>query len=298
VGKLPTRGVVTALRDLDSLCRTQLGLLPSVRVVVGNAERIRNIEGVIRCRIGGVVAGFGEILRSLRLRSGLSLRDVKDRSKRLAVLWGNQSYEISASWLAKLEVGGHEISVSKLISLAKIYSKPPEEILYLCEPSLAEVKLFDSSASPNTQALAGTGLLDKYVGWFLSQNFIAGPIPDHTTLLPLDDALAATPYRQALVGKGDTILDPMIRPGAILKIDSSKKAIEKNQEWTHDFDRPIYLLCTHQGLLTGWCELDEDGLWLTVVAHPISGQSSQQWRYRKEIEVVGRVIAVSQRSNS
>lgn len=240
--------------------------------------------------------GIGEILRSLRLESRLSLRDVKDRSKRLAVLWGNRSYEVSASWLAKLEAGGHEISVSKLISLATIYSKPPEELLYLCEPALAEVELFDSSGRPNTRALVGAGLFEKYVGRFLSEDPVADPVPDHTMLLPLDDALAATPYRKALIGNDDRALDPMLRPGAILKIDTSKKAIEKNQEWSNDFDRPIYLLRTHQGLVTGWCELDEEGLWLTMVAHPISDQLPQRWRYRKEIEVVGRVVAVSQRS--
>ena len=242
------------------------------------------------------MARIGEILRSLRLGSGLSLRDVNERSKRLAALWGNRSYDVSASWLAKLEVGGHEISVSKLISLATIYNKPPEVLLYLCEPALAEVELFDSSGKPNTRVLVGAGLLDKYVGRFLSQDLIADPVPDHTMLLPLDDALVATPYRKALIGKGDGALDPMIRPGAILKIDTSKKAIEMNRDWTHDFDRPIYLLRTHQGLVTGWCELDEDGLWLTVVAHPISDQLPQRWRYRKEIVVVGRVVAVSQRS--
>ena len=239
---------------------------------------------------------IGEILRSLRLESGLSLRDVKDRSKRLAAKWGNRSYEVSASWLAKLEAGGHEISVSKLISLATIYSKRPEELLYLCEPSLAEVELFDSSGRPNTRVLVGARLLDKYVGRLLLQDLADDSVPDHTTLLPLEDAIAATPYRKVLIGKGDGALDPMIRPGAILKIDTSKKAIEKNQEWSHDFDRPIYLLRTHQGLITGWCELDEDGLWLTVAAHPLSDQSPQRWRYRKEIEVVGRVVAVSQRS--
>ena len=242
------------------------------------------------------MAVIGEILRSLRLESGLSLRDVKDRSKGLAALWGNRSYEVSASWLAKLEAGGHEISVSKLISLATIYSKPPEELLYLCEPTLSEVELFDSFGRPNTRVLVGAGLLEKSVGKFLSQDFVADLIPDHTMLLPLDDALAATPYRKALIGRGDGALDPMIRPGAILKIDTSKKAIEKNRDWTHDFDRPIYLMRTHQGLVTGWCELDEEGLWLTVVAHPISEQLPQRWRYRKEIEVVGRVVAVSQRS--
>ena len=55
--------------------------------------------------------GIGEILRSLRLESGLSLRGVKDRSKRLAALWGDRSYEVSASWLAKLEAGGRNIGI-------------------------------------------------------------------------------------------------------------------------------------------------------------------------------------------
>lgn len=87
------------------------------------------------------MTGTDGILHLLRLETGLSLRDVKDRSERLASLWGNRSYEVSASWLAKLEAGGHEISVSKLISLATIYSKPPEELLYLCEPALVEVEL-------------------------------------------------------------------------------------------------------------------------------------------------------------
>jgi transcriptional regulator with XRE-family HTH domain len=96
------------------------------------------------------VTGIDGILRSLRLETGLSLRDVKDRSKRLAALWGNRSYEFCASWLAKLEAGGHEISVSKLISLATIYSKLPEELLYLCESALAEVELFDSSGRPDS----------------------------------------------------------------------------------------------------------------------------------------------------
>jgi transcriptional regulator with XRE-family HTH domain len=136
-------------------------------------------------RIGVVVMVIGEILRSLRLESGLSLREVKGRSKRLAATWGNRSYEVSASWLAKLEAGGHEISVSKLISLATIYSKRPEELLYLCEPSLAEVELFDSSGRPNTRLLVGARLLDKCVGRLLSQHLIADPVPDHTTLLPL-----------------------------------------------------------------------------------------------------------------
>ena len=47
---------------------------------------------------------------------------------------------------------------------APIYSKPPKDLLYLCELALAEVELFNSSGQANTRVLAGSGLLDKYVG--------------------------------------------------------------------------------------------------------------------------------------
>ena len=48
------------------------------------------------------------------------------------------------------------------------------------------VELFDLSGRPNTRALAGVGLLYKYVDGFLPQDHIADPVPDHTMLLPLE----------------------------------------------------------------------------------------------------------------
>jgi len=41
----------------------------------------------------------------------------------LAEEWGSEAYKISASWLAKLEHGKHEMTVPKLITLATIYSE-------------------------------------------------------------------------------------------------------------------------------------------------------------------------------
>jgi hypothetical protein len=43
------------------------------------------------------------------------------------------------------------------------------------------------------------------------------------------------------------------------------------------------------------CELDKEGIWLTLVVHPLSPESSRRWRYRTEVEVVGRAVAVVMR---
>ena len=51
------------------------------------------------------MARIGEMLREARIQWGLSLRDVKDRSQALAKQWGSRSYEVSFSWLSKLESG-------------------------------------------------------------------------------------------------------------------------------------------------------------------------------------------------
>jgi hypothetical protein len=114
-------------------------------------------------------------------------------------------------------------------------------------------------------------------------------------LLPLENSMVSTPYRRAIIGRRDKTLDPMIRPGSILKIDTQKRAIASRKEWTNEFDRPIYLLQTHKGFVCGWCELDKEGLWLTLVTHSLSHEPCQRWRYRKEVEVIGRAVAVSMR---
>ena len=240
------------------------------------------------------MAGIGETLRSFRIQWGLSLRDVKKRSLSLADEWGNRSYEVSGSWLCKAERGQFEMTVPKLISLATIYSRPPEELLRECLPAPSKSIAHDHLLRPNsTVIVAGGGPLDQQTRNELPDGFTSGPIPEDTTLLATESSLASTSIRRAMIGQRDRALFPMIRPGSVLKIDTQKKAIASRKEWTNEFDRPIYLVQTHKGLTSGWCELDKDGLWLTLVTHNLSHQPSLRWRYRKEVEVIGRAVAVA-----
>ncbi|MCU1253135.1 MAG: hypothetical protein JWQ49_6164 [Edaphobacter sp.] len=235
--------------------------------------------------------GIGIKLRTVRRQWGLSLREVEERSVRLAQEWGDQSCQISASWLARVERGRHELTIPKLISLATIYNQPAEDLLRQCRPTEAGPPQNHQLPGPNTTLLLDNGPLDEQARYLLPDSFNLDSPPEETTLLPAEGAALPSQYRRAIIGRRDRTLDPMIRAGSILKIDTQKRAIASRKEWTNEFDRPIYFLLTHTGYMCGWCELDRDSIWLTLVTHPLSHASSQRWRYRKEVEVIGRVVA-------
>jgi hypothetical protein len=87
----------------------------------------------------------------------------------------------------------------------------------------------------------------------------------------------------------------MIRPGSFLFINTQRRAIAHRREWTNEFDRPVYFLLTHSGYICGWCDLDKEAEWLTLVPHSLSYASATRWKYRKDVEVIGRIAAVLQR---
>ncbi len=112
-------------------------------------------------------------------------------------------------------------------------------------------------------------------------------------LLPLDDKMAATPIRRVLLGRNDLSLSPYICPGAILAFDTSKRSIPPPSAWKNEFDRPIYLVLTREDYRCGWCELDDSGRWIKLVAHPLSRQSDRMWRSKRDIEVLGRAVTAA-----
>ena len=80
------------------------------------------------------MGGIGARLRTIRRQWQLSLREVEKRSLYLAQEKGNQSYQVSASWLDRLEREEHELSVSKLMALAQIYNVSTAQLLRCIDP--------------------------------------------------------------------------------------------------------------------------------------------------------------------
>jgi hypothetical protein len=118
-------------------------------------------------------------------------------------------------------------------------------------------------------------------------------LPDETQLLPPGGGLLQTPFRRGIIGKRDRTLEPMIPPGSIVHFDSQQRAIDSQKDWKHEFRRPIYFLMAREGYVCGWCGLDRKSEWLALVPHPLSPASSRRWKYRTEVENLGRVVAVT-----
>jgi len=236
---------------------------------------------------------LGALLRSIRTEWGLSLREVKDRTELLAKLWGSPRYASSFSHLAKLELGQHDMRVSTLISLSHIYSKRPETLVDACLPPEYHSPVFDPLKGPNATVLITEGRLHERAERLLPLNRMSPDIPENTALIADDLHSQRNRYRKAIVGRKDRSLYPMIRPGAIITVDTHQRAIASHKEWTNEFDRPIYLLYTRNGYVCGWCQLTEGGTRLNVVSHLMAKLDVLPLAYGKDVEVVGRVVSVA-----
>ena len=239
------------------------------------------------------MAGIGVRLRTIRRQWQLSLREVEERSLRFAQEQGNPSYQVSASWLDRLEREEHELTVNKLIALADIYNIPTEQLLRSMYPGKEQTLILKQLSSPNATLLLSEGPLAEQARYLLPDTPVAHPPPDETTLLAAENGHSLAPYRRGIIGKRDLTLDPMIPAGSIVHIDTQKRAISSRKDWKHEFQRPIHFLMTRDGYVCGWCELDRSSDWLTMLPHPLSPASSRRWKYRTEIENLGRVIVVA-----
>ncbi|MGA1984244.1 MAG: XRE family transcriptional regulator [Acidobacteriaceae bacterium] len=242
------------------------------------------------------MSDIGNNLRDARLRWKLSLREVEERSSQLSAHWQNPAYRISASWLDRVEREDRGLSATKLIVLAVIYGLTAEQMIGLC-PASAAVPGHELSQvpGPNATLLLSSGPLEHYAKQWLPDSFLTDPLPDATTLLLSGPGMLPSHLKRGVIGQRDRMLEPMIRGGSIVLIDTLKRAIASRREWTHEFDRPIYFLMTHKGYVAGFCELDKRSDWLTLVPHPLSYETSRRWKYKKEIEVIGTVAGVLMR---
>jgi transcriptional regulator with XRE-family HTH domain len=237
------------------------------------------------------MGGIGQKLRESRAKWKLTLRDVEERSAQLAQQRQNPSYRISASWLDRVEREDRALSATKLIVLAVIYGLTADELLALIPGVSGDNKLVRISV-PNSTQLLCEGPLEQHAKEWLPDTLLSDTVPDATALLASEPGMLPSNYRRGVIGQRDRMLEPMVRAGSIVLIDTQKRTIASRREWTHEFDRPIYFLMTRTGYASGFCEMDRDSEWLTLVPHPLSYESSKRWRFRKEIEVIGTVAAV------
>ncbi len=246
----------------------------------------------------------GDQLRRLRIRLGITTRDVESLSLKIAEEQNNPEFQISNPWLTQLENSDSVPSIFKLYSLAAIYHvKFTDLLLYfgvdlrkipqhqllapLANTHLTNLEVYDAEKTVSFPVrfdrsfdLDNTNLLSRMVE-------IWGEVP--VALLQHLD-LRHTLY--GYIGLEDFTLHPLLRPGSFVQVDQRVRRIQP-QRWRTEFDRPIYFVELRDGYACSWCEL-QDGR-LLLLPHPLSPCRVRSVDYPKDAEIIGQVTAVAMR---
>jgi transcriptional regulator with XRE-family HTH domain len=244
---------------------------------------------------------IGHKLLNIRKRRGFSLRQVERFTTIIADRHNDRARRVSASWLGRIERENHSIAHKKLESLEEVYDIPHEELIETPTPENEPAKSphFHFSDVP---AAVLKGLTCPEAPLLPPESWLAH-FPDTTLLPPLSAAdpnysrLARKRSRGAeplygILGANDMTLMPFVQPGAVVEINPSIRTIDPKRILLSIFERPLYFLRTHDGYYCGWCELDAEKNWLTLVPSAMTVVSHRRWRYRQEVEVVGVVNRV------
>lgn len=205
------------------------------------------------------------------------MREVEQASRRIADAKNDKRYQISNGWLTQLENGGSEPNICKLFSLSVIYHVNLDDLLLLYDIVLDNQEQYGSVANPHlTQLLPSSGKPDTQCE--------PGKSIASTCLVPGNGNSSIT---RAYLGSTDRTMYPLIRPGAVLEIDTSQNKLQTTP-WHNEFDRPIYFVELRDGYACGWCELQ--GNQLLIIPHQSSAASVRGFTYPRDAEIVGRVV--------
>jgi transcriptional regulator with XRE-family HTH domain len=233
----------------------------------------------------------GQQLKLLRNRRNVTVRDVEQASRRIADAKQDKRYQISNGWLTQLENGVSEPNICKLFSLSVIYHVNLSDLLRLYDIDVDHKEQYESVANPHLTQLLPPGSIGK-----LRHD---GDRTSATTCLASElDAQQTSPasaanngngsIRHAHLGSTDLTMYPLIRPGALLEIDTSQTKLQTAAR-PNEFDRPIYFVELRDGYACGWCELQDNHL--LIIPHHSSPAKVRGFRYLREAEIVGRVVA-------
>jgi transcriptional regulator with XRE-family HTH domain len=235
----------------------------------------------------------GQQLKLLRNRRKVTVRDVEQASRRIAQAKGDKRFQISNGWLAQLENGVSEPSISKLISLSVIYHVNVLDLLRLYDIDVDNPEKYESVANPHLTQLLSAGSiadlrLDDHAASTTATSLRSELSPQHAAPVRSEQSNGHSHVAYGYLGSADLTMYPLIRPGSMLLIDTSQHKLQ-SASWHNEFHRPIYFVELRDSYACGWCELQDNQL--LIIPHHSSPSGVRRFTYPREAEIVGRVIA-------
>jgi transcriptional regulator with XRE-family HTH domain len=229
----------------------------------------------------------GQKLKSLRNRRNITVREVEQASRRIADVKDDKRFCISNGWLAQLENGASEPSICKLFSLSAIYRVNFMDLLRLYNVDVDEKEKYERIADPYVTQLISLQSSDGQLSEIAN-----GTERLQTDLISTEKIIAGdgNHMRQLIyghLGLTDFTMYPMIRPGAVLEIDTSQNKLS-TVAWRNEYERPIFFVELREAYACGWCELQSNQL--LIIPHHSSPARVRRFIHPREAEIVGRVI--------
>jgi len=252
----------------------------------------------------------GERLKQIRIRLGMTTRDVAAYSQRISSEEGeNEDYCISNAWLTQVENTGSVPSVHKLFSLSVIYRQSFGDLLRLFGVDLTKIEDHQPLMPlPNTYRSTFRAAGDNHAVSF-PVHFDLGATLNGTNLLSrmirLWGEIPIAVIRNldlkhstyGFIGFKDFMMYPFLRPGTFVQIDGRSTKVQKKGLWRTQFDRPIYFVeLRDDEYACSWCELD--GRELRLIPHPCSPCATRFLPFPDEAEIVGRVTGIAMQLSS
>lgn len=238
---------------------------------------------------------LGSQLRIIRERLGKSLRDVAIESQQIAQNHGSNKYQISASWLARVENdASRDISAHPLISLLFIYGITLEELLAIDPARDASNHIYGNFGEhSDATILLTSGPGEVEARRLLPDDSHQGPIPEDTELLSTDVPGRNRRFLRVLIGKQRNYLKPIVPAGSLALVDTHRRSLVAGENSDDEIHRPMYLLELRDGHICCWCEAAEkDDDWIIVIPHPCRPMKPLQFRRGKDATIRGRIVAV------
>jgi transcriptional regulator with XRE-family HTH domain len=236
-------------------------------------------------------------LKLLRNKRNLTVRDVETASRRIAEAKGDKRFRISNGWLAQLEHGISMPNPCTIFTLCVTYRVPFAEILRLYGVNIEEAQEYQHIADPTlTELIPATIVQDSYPGLVLIDTH-AKATTSLITELPSQPGPnhrgGNRHIRYGYIGLSDDTMYPLIRPGAVVEIDTRQTRVPSTATWPNEFEKPIFFVELRNGYAFGWCEIRSKKL--VITPHPLSRARARDFDYPREAEIVGRVIGYSTR---
>jgi transcriptional regulator with XRE-family HTH domain len=236
-------------------------------------------------------------LKNLRNKRNLTIRDVEQASRRIAKSKGDNQYSISNSWLTQLEHGISTPNPFAIFSLCAIYRVSFDELLRICGVNIEETQEYQTIANPHlTNLLPATSARGSCPGLVLIDT-VSGPTTRLLTEIPSppgpNNREGHVYILYGYIGSNDDTMNPLIRPGAVVEIDTRQTKVPSTSPSPNEFEKPIFFVELRDSYAFGWCEMR--GRRLVIRPHPLSRAQHREFEYPREAEIVGRVIGYSTR---